>query len=105
MIKCLFSGAIFIDNHNIKDLDLRFLRRNIGAVSQEPSLFSGTIKDNLRVGNMDASDEEIEKAAILANADSFISGLPDKYLTEVRGSMVPILINVDGICMADATVW
>ncbi|OWM75488.1 hypothetical protein CDL15_Pgr021652 [Punica granatum] len=77
------KGAILIDNHNIKDLDLRFLRRNIGAVSQEPSLFSGTIKDNLRVGKMDASDEEIEKAAIMANAHSFVSGLPDKYLTDV----------------------
>ncbi|KAF8391867.1 hypothetical protein HHK36_022205 [Tetracentron sinense] len=46
------KGEILIDNHNIKDLDLKFLRRNIGAVSQEPSLFAGTIKDNLKVGNM-----------------------------------------------------
>ncbi|KAH7538363.1 hypothetical protein FEM48_Zijuj03G0191600 [Ziziphus jujuba var. spinosa] len=44
------KGKILIDNHDIKDLDLKFVRKNIGAVSQEPSLFSGTIKDNLKVG-------------------------------------------------------
>ncbi|PKI35601.1 hypothetical protein CRG98_044055 [Punica granatum] len=89
------KGAILIDNHNIKDLDLRFLRRNIGAVSQEPSLFSGTIKDNLRVGKMDASDEEIEKAAIMANAHSFVSGLPDKYLTDVTILKDPPILLLD----------
>lgn len=78
------SGDIFIDNHNIKELDLKFLRRNIGLVSQEPSLFAGTIKDNIKVGKINADDEEIQHAALLANADSFISQLPDKYLTEVR---------------------
>lgn len=63
---------------------MKFLRRNIGLVSQEPSLFAGTIKDNIKIGKMDAGDEEIQHAALLANADSFISQLPDKYLTEVR---------------------
>nr|GLL28291.1 ABC transporter B family member 19-like [Ipomoea trifida] len=77
------KGEILLDNHNIKDLDLRFLRRNIGVVSQEPSLFSGNIMDNIRVGNMDADDQQIERAAIMANAHSFISQLPDQYLTEV----------------------
>ncbi|KAF7830827.1 ABC transporter B family member 19-like [Senna tora] len=77
------KGEIFIDHHNIKDLDLKFLRGNIGAVSQEPSLFTGTIKDNLKVGKMDADDEEIQKAAEMSNAHSFISQLPDQYLTEV----------------------
>ncbi|XP_065027521.1 ABC transporter B family member 10-like [Musa acuminata AAA Group] len=75
------SGEISIDGHNIKDLDLEFLRRNVAAVPQEPSLFSGTIKDNLKVGNSEATDEEILKAASAANADSFISLLPDKYST------------------------
>lgn len=78
------AGEISIDGHNIKDLDLKFLRRNVAAVPQEPSLFSGTIKDNLKVGNSDATDEEILKAASAANADSFISLLPDKYSTWVR---------------------
>ncbi|GAU42575.1 hypothetical protein TSUD_302910 [Trifolium subterraneum] len=75
-------GEIFIDSHNIKDLDLNFLRSNIGAVYQEPSLFTGTIKDNLKLGKMDADDEEIQKAAVMSNAHSFISQLPNQYLTE-----------------------
>ena len=52
-------------------------------VSQEPSLFSGTIKDNIKIGNMDADDQQIQNAAKMANALSFISQLPDHYLTEV----------------------
>ncbi|KAG9455356.1 hypothetical protein H6P81_008260 [Aristolochia fimbriata] len=76
-------GNIFIDNHNIKTLDLKFLRKNIGAVMQEPCLFVGTIKDNLKVGNMDADDKTIEEAAAAANAHSFISQLPEQYATQV----------------------
>lgn len=76
-------GEILIDNHNIKDLDLKFLRRNVGAVSQEPSLFTGTIKDNMKVGNTDADDQQIQSAAVMANAHSFISQFPNQYLTEV----------------------
>ncbi|KAK4855546.1 hypothetical protein QYF36_008398 [Acer negundo] len=60
----------------------QFLRKNLGAVSQEPSLFAGNIKDNIRVGNMDADDQQIENAAKMANAHTFISHLPDQYLTE-----------------------
>ena len=78
------AGDIFIDGHSIKKLDLKSLRRNIASVSQEPSLFSGTIKDNLRIGKMDATDEEIIEAATTANVHSFISKLPNEYLTEVR---------------------
>lgn len=77
------AGEILIGNHNIKDLDLKFLRKNIGAVSQEPSLFAGTIKDNIKVGNMDANDRQIQDAAILANAHTFVSQLPNQYSTEV----------------------
>ena len=77
------AGKILIDNHDIKDLNLKFIRKNIGAVSQEPSLFAGTIKDNLKVGNMDADDQQIQSAAETANAYSFISQLPDQYLTQV----------------------
>uniref|UniRef100_A0A0D9X4H7 MDR-like ABC transporter n=1 Tax=Leersia perrieri TaxID=77586 RepID=A0A0D9X4H7_9ORYZ len=77
------SGDIFIDGHSIKKLDLESLRRNIASVSQEPSLFSGTIRDNLRIGKMDANDDEITKAARTANVHSFISKLPNGYLTEV----------------------
>ncbi|RRT74716.1 hypothetical protein B296_00016471 [Ensete ventricosum] len=83
-------GEISIDGHSIKDLDLKFLRRNVAAVPQEPSLFSGTIKDNLKVGNLEATDEEILKAASAANADSFISLLPDKYSTWVGERQVQL---------------
>ncbi|WCJ27550.1 ABC transporter family protein [Euphorbia peplus] len=77
------KGDILIDNNNIKDLDLKFLRCRIGAVSQEPALFAGTIKDNLKLGNMDADDQQLQDAAVMANAHSFISQLPNQYLTEV----------------------
>ncbi|KAJ8768706.1 hypothetical protein K2173_023610 [Erythroxylum novogranatense] len=77
------KGEILIDNYNIGDMDLKFLRKNIGAVSQEPSLFGGNIKDNLKVGNMEADDQQIQSAAKMANAHSFISQLPDRYLTQV----------------------
>ncbi|KAK6934710.1 ABC transporter-like, ATP-binding domain [Dillenia turbinata] len=77
------KGEILIDKHNIKDFNLKFLRQNVGAVSQEPSLFTGTIKDNVILGNMEANDEQIQKAAFMANAHSFISQLPDQYLTQV----------------------
>lgn len=76
-------GEILIDNYNIKDLDLKFLRKNIGAVFQEPSLFSGTIKDNIKVGSMEADDQEVQNVALMANAHSFITQLPDQYSTEV----------------------
>ncbi|MED6209404.1 hypothetical protein PIB30_054346 [Stylosanthes scabra] len=76
-------GEVLIDGRNIKDLDLKFLRSNIGLVSQEPSLFAGTIKDNLKVGKMDADDEDIQKAAVMSNAHNFVSQLPTQYLTEV----------------------
>ncbi|TVU42769.1 hypothetical protein EJB05_09190, partial [Eragrostis curvula] len=80
---CWERSTILIDGQNIKELDLRSLRRNIGSVSQEPSLFSGTIMDNLRVGKMDAKDEEIIEAAKIANVHSFIAKLPNQYSTEV----------------------
>lgn len=85
-----YSGEILIDNHNIKDLDLKSLRRNIGLVSQEPSLFAGNIKDNIKTGKMDADDDEIQKAAQMANAHSFISQFPDHYSTEVVKLQVKI---------------
>lgn len=83
------AGEVLIDGHNIKDLDLKFVRRNVAAVSQEPSLFSGTIKDNLKVGNLNAEDEQLILAASTANAHSFISQLPKQYETEVRFLEMP----------------
>ncbi|XP_042057956.1 ABC transporter B family member 19-like [Salvia splendens] len=77
------EGSILIDNYNIKDLDLKFLRRNIGVVSQEPSLFSGNIKENIQAGNWEADESQLQKAAQMANAHSFICDFPNQYLTEV----------------------
>ena len=93
------AGDIFIDGHSIKKLDLKLLRRNIASVSQEPSLFSGNIKDNLRIGKMDASEEEIIKAATTANVHSFISKLPNGYLTEVLFHLLWQFINTWGHCI------
>ncbi|KAI3870854.1 hypothetical protein MKX03_013745 [Papaver bracteatum] len=79
------KGEIFIDDHNIKNLALKSLRRNIGVVSQEPSLSAGTIKDNLKMGNMIATDDQIEEVSEIANIHDFISELPKQYSTEVVG--------------------
>lgn len=70
------KGAIKIDGVDIKDLTLDSLRDNIGIVQQDVYLFSGTVKENIRYGKDDASDEEIERAAALAGATEFIKDLP-----------------------------
>ena len=79
------KGSIKIDGTDIKDLSIDSLRNNIGIVQQDVYLFSGTIKDNIRYGKKDASDEEIKEAARLAGADEFIKDLPqglDTYIGE-----------------------
>lgn len=73
------KGEILIDGRNIKDYKKDFLRRIFGMVLQDTYLFSGTINENIRYGNLDATDEEIESAAILARADDFINKLPEGY--------------------------
>ncbi|XP_073224259.1 putative multidrug resistance protein isoform X2 [Cicer arietinum] len=75
------KGSIFIDNCDIKELHLRSLRSHIALVSQEPTLFAGTIRDNIVYGKEDASESEIRKAARLANAHDFISSMRDGYDT------------------------
>eukprot|EP01056_Protomagalhaensia_sp_Gyna25_P006068 Protomagalhaensia_sp_Gyna_25__6067@NODE_968_length_2343_cov_19_300347_g769_i0_p1_GENE_NODE_968_length_2343_cov_19_300347_g769_i0NODE_968_length_2343_cov_19_300347_g769_i0_p1_ORF_typecomplete_len424_score80_96ABC_tran/PF00005_27/3_7e03ABC_tran/PF00005_27/2_8e41ABC_membrane/PF00664_23/4_5e12SMC_N/PF02463_19/24SMC_N/PF02463_19/6_9e06TniB/PF05621_11/0_042TniB/PF05621_11/0_0067AAA_22/PF13401_6/2e05AAA_21/PF13304_6/6_3e06AAA_25/PF13481_6/0_76AAA_25/PF13481_6/0_25AAA_5/PF07728_14/0_0018SbcCD_C/PF13558_ len=79
----MFGGLISIDGVPIQDFNLKYLRSQIGLVSQEPILFQGTVKDNIRFGAPNASDEEIEEAAKLANAHDFILKMPDGYGTEV----------------------
>ncbi|PPE00630.1 hypothetical protein GOBAR_DD02354 [Gossypium barbadense] len=86
------NREILIDNYNIKDLDLKFIRKNIGVVSQEPSPFAGTIKDNIKVGNMDASDQQVWDAAIMANAHMFVTQLLNQYSTEAMQGRTVILI-------------
>lgn len=66
------KGSVFIDGHDIKNYNLRILRSHIALVSQEPTLFAGTIRENIAYGKEDAKESEIRKAAVLANADEFI---------------------------------
>jgi ABC-type multidrug transport system fused ATPase/permease subunit len=77
------SGRILLDGHDVRDLDLRSLRENIAIVLQESLVFSGTIRDNIRLGRSDATDEEIVAAAMAADAHRFIQALPDGYDTFV----------------------
>mgnify|MGYP001487086774 FL=1 len=77
------GGAIFIDGKDIRDYTMDSLRRTFGVVLQDTYLFSGTIKENIRYGKPDATDEEVRRAAMLANADPFIRRLPKGYDTEL----------------------
>ena len=75
------EGKIHYDGINITKIKKDDLRRSLGMVLQDTHLFTGTIKDNIRYGKLDATDEEIIQAAKIANADSFIQHLPDGYDT------------------------
>ena len=79
----IIGGSIKIDGVDIRDVTLKSLRDNIGIVQQDVYLFNGDIYDNICYGNLNATKEEIVAAAIRANADGFISELPDGYNTEV----------------------
>lgn len=79
----LTSGKITVNNYDIKTLDLRHLRTNIGIVPQEPMLFSGTILNNISYGRPAASRQEIIHAAQLAYADQFIEAMPKGYDTVI----------------------
>ncbi|MEJ6951194.1 ABC transporter ATP-binding protein [Natronospora cellulosivora (SeqCode)] len=76
-------GRILIDGNDIKDVELKSLRKHIGIVPQENVLFSGTLADNIAYGNLDASDVEIIEAAKAANAHNFIMSFPNHYDTVV----------------------
>ncbi|XP_047156326.1 ABC transporter B family member 1 [Vigna umbellata] len=78
-----FSGQVMLDGHDVKTLKLRWLRQQIGLVSQEPALFATTIRENILLGRPDADQGEIEEAARVANAHSFIIKLPEGYETQV----------------------
>jgi ATP-binding cassette, subfamily B, bacterial len=77
------DGQLLIDDVDIRDYDVKWLRRQIGLVLQEPYLFHGTIADNIRYGNPDASENQVITAAKAANAHDFIVGFPDGYDTMV----------------------
>lgn len=75
------DGKVRYDDININKIKKADLRRSLGMVLQDTKLFTGTVRENIRFGNLDATDEEVEKAAKLANADSFIHLLPQGYDT------------------------
>ncbi|XP_058084469.1 ABC transporter B family member 10-like [Magnolia sinica] len=77
------SGEVLLDGHDIKDLELQWLRQQIGLVNQEPALFATTIRENILYGKDDATLDEITRAAKLSEAISFINNLPDRYETQV----------------------
>lgn len=86
------EGAILIDGYNMKDISIESLRNQLGVMTQDNFLFSGTIKDNIRYGKLDATDEEIIAAARAVNAHDFIMKLEKGYDTELkeRGSGLSI---------------
>jgi ABC-type multidrug transport system fused ATPase/permease subunit len=77
------QGRVLLDGRDIREIELAHLRGVMAVVSQDPILFSGTIRDNIRYGRLEATDEEVENAARLANADGFIREFPKGYDTLV----------------------
>ena len=99
------EGSLLIAGNNVKNYDLKVLRDAVACVLQKNVLFSGTIKENLRWGNENATDEELIEACKLAQADGFIQEMPDKYDTYIEQGGT----NVSGgqkqrICIARALV-
>ena len=80
---CINPLQVTVGGYDVRQLNLQWLRSNIGVVSQEPILFATTIAENIRYGREDVSEEEMIAAAEAANAHSFISELPDGYNTLV----------------------
>ena len=80
------EGKIRYDRINIQKIKKDDLRRSLGMVLQDTSLFTGTIKDNIKYGKLDATDEEVIEAAKLSNADRFINNLPQGYDTMITGN-------------------
>ena len=99
------EGSLLVAGNNVKDYDIKTLRDAVSCVLQKNVLFSGTIKENLRWGNENATDDELIEACKLAQADSFIQEFPDKYDTYIEQGGT----NVSGgqkqrLCIARALV-
>lgn len=97
------DGEVLVGGENVKKYKLHSLRENVGMVLQKNVLFSGTIADNLRWGNKNATDEELRNACRIADADEFVSSFPDGYQTDLGQGGV----NVSGgqkqrLCIARA---
>lgn len=99
------EGAVYVGGRNVKEYDLDALRKEVSVVLQKNVLFSGTIKENLRWGNKDATDEELVRACKLAQADEFVRAFPDGYDTYIEQGGA----NVSGgqkqrLCIARALI-
>ena len=77
---------VLVNGVDVRDMDLHWLRSQVGLVSQEPVLFSCSVRENICYGRPDATQEEVQKAAEAANAHSFIQKLPEGYSTQVQTS-------------------
>ena len=78
------SGSLSVGGHDVKEYDLKTLRDNVAVVLQKNFLFSGTIAENLRWGDVNATDEELKQACQIAQAEEFIEQFPDKYNTRIE---------------------
>ena len=86
------EGQVLLDGRDIKTLNVAWLRSHIGIVSQEPVLFTGSIEENIRFGKADATDDEVQAAAKMANAHDFIMALP-----EVTTLLILIILSLMNI--------
>lgn len=104
------GGCITYDGIDVKKIKKADLRRSLGLVLQDTHLFTGTIAENIRYGNLDASQEEVEQAAKLANADSFIRRLPNGYDTMIESDGANLsqgqrqLLAIARVAVADSPV-
>ncbi|MDP9373743.1 MAG: ABC transporter ATP-binding protein/permease, partial [Chloroflexota bacterium] len=89
----VWDGSLTIDGHDLRDVTQRSLRSQLGIVLQDTFLFGGTVRDNLRFGRPDATDEEIERAARDVGAHEFIARLPNGYDTEVHERGVSLSVG------------
>jgi ABC-type multidrug transport system fused ATPase/permease subunit len=99
------EGAVLIDGIDVRTVQQQSLRRQTGIVPQEPFLFCGTLADNIRFGHADATQEMLEAAARLANADDFIESLPDGYDTVIQEGAANLSVGQRQlICIARAAL-
>lgn len=104
------DGSIRYDGINVNDIKKSDLRRSLGIVLQDTNLFTGTVMENIRYGKLDATEEEVYRAARLANADDFIRRLPEGYNTMLTGNGDQLsqgqrqLISIARVAVADPPV-
>lgn len=100
------AGEVLLDGVNIKDLQLKWLRQQMGLVSQEPALFATSIKENIMYGKDDATMDEVIEAAKSSNAFNFIDELPDGFDTQVGSNYAAaFIVRLLGDHECDLSGW